>query len=164
MFGRSGNAFHVVLIGTSIRMVRLVWSFQTHSGTNPNGVSLIDFLNGLLRAYFATQSLIDLGIPDAWPSGEWKHGTNGIIDFYAEVLETQKPQEIYQYLRIVKSEVIKAHWPCPCGSGKKLRQCNHLPIIEQLRSRIPRRLLAQSAELLFKYLLADNMYAPQKNQ
>jgi hypothetical protein len=119
---------------------------------NPDGMSLLEFLNGPLRGYFVSQSLVELGASDPWPSGEWKHGTYGIIDFYAEVLETRNPEAIYEYLRVLKSSVVKGHWQCPCGSGERLRQCHHVSLIEQLRSRIPRKLLARSAEILFKHI------------
>ena len=36
---------------------------------NPDGISLLDFLNGPLRSFFASQSLVELGVPDPWPSG-----------------------------------------------------------------------------------------------
>jgi hypothetical protein len=117
---------------------------------NPDGMSLMEFLNGPLRGYFASQSLVESGVPNPWPAGEWKHGASGIIDFYSQLLETQDPQKLRAYFKILTSKKIRGHWPCPCGK-QRLRSCPHHTLVDRIRSRIPRKLLVKSAEALMKH-------------
>jgi len=110
---------------------------------NPDGMNLLEFLNRPLRSFFASQSLVELGYTNPWPSGEWEHGVDGIIEFYGNLVGTRNPEIVWEYLRILKRELVKGHWSCPCGSGEKLRKC-HRSLIEKLRSRIPRNAASQS--------------------
>lgn len=122
----------------------------------PSGMSLVDFLNGPVQNFFASQSLLESGAPKPWIDGEWRHGSLGIIDFYSEILGTKNPKEIYQYLRALKSPIVKGHWICPCGSGKKIRDCHHWAFIEELRTRIPRSVAAESVKSLWRDMLNNN--------
>jgi hypothetical protein len=114
---------------------------------NPVGMSLMDFLSGPVRSYFATQSLIEMGKPDVWGAGEWGHGADGIVEFYESVLGTRDRHVIWEYLKLLKHGVVKGHWSCPCGSGDKLRKC-HLELVRDLQARIPPPVAARSEERL----------------
>ena len=114
---------------------------------HPQGMNMLDFLNGPVRNFFVNQSLIDLGQPNVWKNGEWGHGAEGIVEFYATILGTREPKTILAYLGILKRDVIKGHWPCPCGSKRKLRNC-HRELINELRTRIPQRVAAESEKRL----------------
>jgi len=116
---------------------------------HPEGMTLLDYLNGPVRGFFACQSLIELGDPDPWPSGEWAHGVDGIMSFYRDLLGTDDPDVIAGFLNAVGRNNIKGHWLCPCGSGDKVRKC-HRPLINELRSRIPRHVAARSEEKLME--------------
>jgi len=118
---------------------------------HPKGMSLLDFLDGPVRGFFAGQSLIELGIKDPWPVGQWGHVHVGIIDFYSGVFGTKDPEVICRYLNLLKRGTIKTRRPCPCGSGIMLQKC-HLELINALRSRIPRDVAAKSEEGLLKFL------------
>ncbi len=41
-----------------------------------------------------------------------------------------------QALRLLSMNEVKGHHPCPCGSGKALRQC-HRDEVDELKKRIP---------------------------
>ena len=114
---------------------------------HPQGMNLLGFLNGPVRSFFVNQSLRDLGQPDVWKHGEWRHGTDGIIEFYASVLRTNDPKTILAYLGILKRGDIKGHWACPCGSGRRLRNC-HLGLVSELRTRIPQTVILESEKKL----------------
>lgn len=118
---------------------------------NPLGMNLIDFLKGPVRKFFASQSLIDLGESNPWSDGEWRHGEYGIKDFYSGILNTGDLEVIYQYLRVLKAKAIKGHWPCPCGSGKKIKEC-HWTFIEELRLKIPAKIAADSEARIRKII------------
>jgi hypothetical protein len=118
---------------------------------HPDGMSLLEFLNGPVRSFFASQSLIEVGATDPWPAGEWGHGFLGTLEFYEKILGTKNPEIISQFLSLMKRDTIKGHWLCPCGSGDKLRKC-HRSLVEQLRTRIPRQVAARSEEIILKSL------------
>ncbi len=76
-----------------------------------------------------------------------QHGTEGIVEFYETILGTSEDKTILAYLGILKRDVIKGHWPCPCGSKRRLRNC-HGELINELRTRIPKRVAAESEKRL----------------
>ena len=121
----------------------------------PDGTTLLDFLNGPLQSFFACQSLIDLGVSNPWMSGEWKHGSDGILDFYESLLGTRDPRIICGYLDMLKQDIVQGHWLCPCGSKEKLRKC-HRGLIDDLRLRIPKSVAAKSVERLLNYLSKEH--------
>ncbi|HEV7746133.1 MAG TPA: hypothetical protein VGO56_14130 [Pyrinomonadaceae bacterium] len=100
----------------------------------PTGSSLLDFLKGPVRNYFLGYSLKQLGEP--WPFGERPHGKDGIIQYYSELLGTSDEKIIRRYVQCLSKKSFKRHWPCPCGSGKKIRNC-HGSQIQELREKIP---------------------------
>ncbi|KUO40384.1 MAG: hypothetical protein AVW05_03720 [Hadesarchaea archaeon DG-33] len=97
------------------------------------GSSLLDFLNGPVRNFFVGQSLVELGQP--WPFGEWSHASVGIIEYYAELLGTKDLATILRYLDYLSKPKIKGHWKCPCGSGRRLRNC-HFEELKDLRTKV----------------------------
>lgn len=99
----------------------------------PDGSSLVDFVDGPVHSFFLGQSLVELG--EDWPFGEWGHGTDGIWDYYKELIETDDTATVVRYLRILRKRTLKKHWRCPCGSGKKIRQCCE-PKVKNIRSKV----------------------------
>ena len=110
---------------------------------HPEGMTPLEFLDGPVHAYLVNQSLVERGQSDVWKEGEWRHGIRGIVDFYAAILGTEDRKTIMEYLRILQCDTVKGHWPCPCGSTKKLRVC-HGGLVAELRRRIPRAVAAKS--------------------
>jgi hypothetical protein len=117
----------------------------------PQGMSLLDFLNGPALNFFVNQSLIDLGQSNVWQTGEWGHGAEGIVEFYESILGTNNRAIILTFLGILKRDTIKGHWPCPCGSKKRLRNC-HGKLINGLRMRIPQLITKESEKKLAETL------------
>jgi len=99
----------------------------------PKDLSFRNFLDGPVRNFFIGQSLVELNQP--WPSGERPHGAAGILEFYRELLGTQDLAIVRKYLEYLGKKEIKGHWPCPCGSGRKLRKC-HRAQVYALREKI----------------------------
>ena len=131
---------------------------------HPKGMTLLEFLGGPMRGYFAAQSLVELGADDPWGQGEWDHNAPGIIAFYKERLDVESPVAVWRFLGYLSRAEIKGHWPCPCGSGQRLRQC-HGEILYELRSRIPRDVATRSEKRVVTFLreaLAE--YQRSKNQ
>ena len=114
---------------------------------HPQGMTLREFLDGPLCNFLANQSLIEQGRSDVWDNGEWAHGADGILQFYADVTGTKNPVNILKYLKLLERKEVKGHWPCPCGSGEKLRKC-HQTMVYALRLKIPVEVAAMSVKRL----------------
>jgi hypothetical protein len=109
----------------------------------PHGSTLLYFLDVPVRNFFLGQSLVERG--DPWPFGQWSHGAEGIREYYGEVLSTNDTKVITEYLDCLSKKKIKGHWPCPCRSGKRLRDC-HATLVHDLATKISRQVAAQSFE------------------
>ena len=104
-----------------------------------------DYLNGPVRNYFLGQSLVERG--HAWPFGERLHGYDGLVQAYGESLSIHDPKELETTLDYLAAKQVKGHWPCPCGSGQRIRNCHHARI-SSLRDRIPRHAAKRAYERL----------------
>lgn len=111
----------------------------------PTGSGLITYLNGPLRNFFIGQSVVDTGAP--WPFGEWGHGAKGIFEYYSTLLKTDDVDVIAGFVELLARKKTKGHWPCPCGSGKRLRDC-HRELVRDLREKISRRHAEESLDRL----------------
>ncbi len=96
----------------------------------PGGLSLSEFLVEPMRAHLAGQACVLRGEP--WPGGEWLHGDAGVLQFYGEVLGAPTRHVLQELLKTAANPAMKQRWWCPCGCGKRLRDC-HGPILERLR-------------------------------
>ena len=115
------------------------WSF-------PPDRSFLEYLTTPLHNYFLGQCVVEAG--GAWPFSEHRHGLNGVIDFYKERFGTDDAKVVVRLLELVVSGRFKGHWPCPCGSGKKLRKC-HLPGLLDVANRMPASAAKKSLENIF---------------
>lgn len=111
----------------------------------PPGTPLLNFFTGPLHSFFLAQSLVEAGEP--WPFGQWAHGAKGVFQYYREVLKTADLRVITTYLEYCTAKKVKGHWPCPCGSNRRLRDC-HLSLVSDLRAKTSRHDALKSLALL----------------
>jgi len=107
----------------------------------PIGATLVEFLAGPVRNFFICQTLVEAGEP--WPMDQLAHGAGGIRTSYGELLGTDDINIIRSYVECLAAKKVKGHWSCPCGSGKRLRDC-HFAQVRDLREKIARRDAANS--------------------
>lgn len=100
----------------------------------PRGSTLLDFLNVPVRNYFIGYCLVEMGEP--WPFGQRSHGADGIFEYYSELLGTDDKRIVIHFLECLGKPTLKGHWECPCGSGKRIRNC-HQTTLNDLRAKIP---------------------------
>ena len=124
------------------------WHINRHDGTAcvllpderwrlwPPGTPLLDFLRGPLHSFFLAQSLVEMGEP--WPFGQWAHGAQGVFQYYCEILKTTNLRVVTTFLDYIAGKKIKGYWPCPCNSGRRLRDC-HFRLVTDLRGKISRK-------------------------
>lgn len=88
----------------------------------PPGAGIKDFINGPVRAFFFSQAF--KGLTGKWPFGEWSHGNDGIVEFYAHSLDVTSLIVIKEMLELALEHKIFRQWKCPCGSGKRVISCH----------------------------------------
>ncbi len=106
----------------------------------PKGSSFAQFLDVPVYNYFLSQ--VHFEVTGKWPEG-WEprsHGDAGVFEAYRDLLGTSDDQVVLRFMWVLSHEVVKGHWPCPCGSGKSLRAC-HREFVQQLQARIPHELI-----------------------
>jgi hypothetical protein len=93
------------------------------------------FLNGPLYEYLLGQFWFEK--TGKWPFGERAHGAPGLEEAYADALGIpNRRQSLLYHLRLLSKDWPKGHWPCPCGSGKRLRHCHSNELIA-MHQRVP---------------------------
>lgn len=97
----------------------------------PVGKTLRDFIEGPVRGYFIAHA--HFRQTGDWPWGDRSHSEVGIFESYGELLGTNDRAVILRYLHALAHERPKGHWLCPCGSGKRLREC-HRDRVQELRA------------------------------
>lgn len=69
-----------------------------------------------------------------FPFGEHSHGEKGIYEFlqkYFDVLDASAAKRMLEY---VSTRKYRGHFLCPCGSGKRLRNCHGKKILDLYNS------------------------------
>lgn len=127
---------HMYSDGTACLFVDEDWIIA-----NPEGTDWLTFLKGPVRNFFIGQCLVEAGA--GWPFGERSHGAKGILECYTELTGANDLCIAYNYLQTLSKKKVKGHWPCPCGSGMKIRDCHKLAIYS-LRQRIPHQVFQNS--------------------
>lgn len=97
-------------------------------------LGILAFLDGPVRSYFLGQAGFELGV--AFPLGEWGHGREGLEQMLAGLLGIDDMATCVRFLELLSGKTIKAHWGCPCQSGKTLRLC-HGDRVNRLRGQLP---------------------------
>jgi hypothetical protein len=110
--------------------------------------SLVSYLEGPVRNYFLGQMLVERGEP--WPFGQWQHRKPGLLEAYGEILGVSGEPAIRRYLECLAHKKIKGHWPCPCGSGERIRSC-HFTDLRALHERVTPRIARQALSRLNQY-------------
>ena len=57
--------------------------------------------------------------------------------FFSETFGTDDSAKVGKYFEYLAAKRVKGHWGCPCGSGKRLRDC-HMRFVQDLRGKMPR--------------------------
>jgi len=97
--------------------------------------NMTEFLDGPVRSFFADQSYFEE--EGSWPHGQRSHGAEGIFEAYEELLGTQDRKAVCRWVYLLaQDEEIPFSYECPCGSGRRIKQC-HSDLFIELRDKIP---------------------------
>jgi len=101
----------------------------------PPGSNIVYFINELVDPFLAWQTYYDaFQKPPPW--GERSHYKRGILEFYSELLGRPIDSTIEGFIRLLaRKNRPKGHEPCPCNSGKKLRNC-HRDFLYEIRKQV----------------------------
>lgn len=103
------------------------WLIDSRSG------SVLEFIRGPVRDFFIGHLLAEAGY--GRPLGERDHGLSGLLQAYGEWFGTTDRKTVSRYLECLSHERIKGHWPCPCGSQRRIRNC-HGESIRTIQTRV----------------------------
>lgn len=93
--------------------------------------TLKGFVDGLVVPFLFSHKYRQLyGV---MPYGELAHGYNGILDYYNEQFDAADDLISLRLLELLTGKDFTSGNPCPCGSGRILREC-HGPALESLRT------------------------------
>jgi len=111
---------------------------------------IVGFLDGPVRNFFLGQACVESGVP--FPFGEWAHGAAGMKEMLSSVVGFEDVNTCVSFLEMLGGKVIKAHWLCPCGSRRPLRDCHDVRARELRRLPLSTRrfLLIRAREHLRK--------------
>jgi hypothetical protein len=115
----------------------------------PEDANFSVYLNGPLRDFFLGQTYFER--EGKWPFGEWGHGVDGTMEYYAELIGSNDRDAIIRYVTALTYPRIKGKLPCPCGSGQFVRDCC-ISDLNALRAKIDRKLAKRSLNAIKKYL------------
>ena len=119
-----------------------------HADTNTRWAAepnITSFLNNFAAPFLAWQAHYD-EYKMAPPWGERSHAGEGILEFYAELLGVWADSTVLRFMQLLaRKNTPRGHEPCPCNSGKRLRNC-HRELIYAVRKRVFWRNAAQDLE------------------
>lgn len=94
--------------------------------------TIVEWIREYVEKYFV--SYIYYKRYGVFPFGEHSHGKKGIYEFikiHYKMNNLIEAKKIYEY---VCTKKYRGHLDCPCGSGKKIRNCHGKLILELLNS------------------------------
>lgn len=92
------------------------------------GINLADFVATKIYTYFANQ-LFKLS-RGKYASGEYAHHFEGVVQYYSETHGLNEQSMVDVLEKLVQGSKLERNHLCPCGSGKKLKKCHYLAMLE----------------------------------
>jgi hypothetical protein len=114
-----------------------------------SGSTIIGFLENFVAPFLAWQAYYDdHKKPPPW--GARSHYSQGILEFYGELLGRPGDSSLVGFMRLLaRKNRPQGHELCPCGSGKRLRNC-HRDLLYEVRERVAWHDVADDLEVLLK--------------
>lgn len=92
-------------------------------GYFPDGISFEMYFDGLVHPWLIGQAFFDEN--GKWPWQTWDHGKDGILRGFSKLLGFIDLDIVERFVRLlIRKNPAKGHELCPCGSGRKLRNCH----------------------------------------
>src|SRR5688572_14274929 len=119
----------------------------------PPGSTIVDFINGPVRAFFVWQAFKDL-TGESLP--ERPHFIEGRIDFYAREAGLSDTSAIFEFIEFVAAAGVRRRARCYCGSGARIRDCSpdHLARVLDVRERVPAEVVGEGISDMRRKLIS----------
>jgi hypothetical protein len=110
---------------------------------------IVNFLENFVASFLVWQVYYDAHQkPPSW--GERSHLSEGIIEYYAELLGMNKSQMVVEFMRLLsRKNRPKGHEICPCGSGDRLRNC-HRELLYSIREKVAWQYIAKDLQTVLR--------------
>jgi hypothetical protein len=117
------------------------------------GSTLAAFIESLVIPFLTCQHYYDVN--GQWPQrGERAHGAPGVLQAYRDFCQSLGEVTNEMIARVIRMLALpgvpKGHHSCPCGSGKRIRDCHQSEIAKMRELISPRDAGADLADLLRK--------------
>ena len=96
----------------------------------PDGSNIKTFLDKLVVPFFANQAYFDSN--GTWLNGEYRHGGQGVYDFYVELFDTLDIKQIINLIDCCIKDTFNVNKKCPCNSGRPIKKC-HITAVSKLK-------------------------------
>ena len=99
--------------------------------------------------YFSYEYYSRFGV---FPFGERSHNELGILETYKDYFSTNDIVDAYKILKFICSSHYRGHYPCPCGSNLRLRNCHGEKIILAYKNAIVMAQIQKDYKVIDKYV------------
>jgi len=87
-----------------------------------NGFNLVEWMDRYVETYFFSYEYwLRFGV---FPFGDRTHGVQGILESYMDIFEVNSIHSAYYLMSYIAKSSYRGHLPCPCGSGRRIRDCH----------------------------------------
>lgn len=86
-----------------------------------DGLNLVSWMQEFVEPYFFSYEYYQRF--GCFPFGERSHGIEGILQSFGDVFQETDNIKVCKILMFIYSDRYRGHLPCPCGSGKKYKNC-----------------------------------------
>lgn len=86
-----------------------------------DGLNLVSWMQEFVEPYFFSYEYYQRF--GCFPFGERSHGIEGILQSFGDVFQETDNIKVCKILMFIYSDCYRGHLPCPCGSGKKYKNC-----------------------------------------
>ncbi len=87
-----------------------------------DGFDISEWFDKYVKSYFVSYEYKKKY--GSYPFGDRRHGVDGIIDYYGELFKIKDDNAVQLIMYHIVSNDYRGHQPCPCGSGKRTRDCH----------------------------------------
>lgn len=95
------------------------------------GITVIEYINEYVIPFLA--NILYYRECGEYANGEYKHGIDGVIQYYQELLNKQQIDDILSEIDIIATNKFRRNTKCYCGSGLKFKKC-HLATVNQIKN------------------------------
>ena len=112
---------------------------QEEDVRSKHGITIKQFIKEFAIPFFANQIYYENNEKKEWANGDYKHGIDGIVQFYQELFKCTSLKNILLEIENAININIKHYEKCFCGSGIKYKKCHrniHNELMKLSRKRI----------------------------